>query len=80
MSTITPNNPPCPAYRATNKESFAYDTTIRRWPIIVDSAITDVRQTMNEETDNEPRVSEGRSIIAGLEEIKRELLADSALR
>lgn len=80
MSSITPNNPPCPAYRATNKESFAYDTTIRRWPIIVDSAIKDVQQTMDEEKNNEPRVSEGRAIIAGLEEIKRELLDDSPLR
>lgn len=80
MSSITPNHPPYPAYRATNKESFAYDTTIRRWPIIVDSAIKDVQQTMDEEKNNEPRVSEGRAIIAGLEEIKRELLDDSPLR
>ena len=79
MTDITPNHPPCPAYRATNKESFAYDTTIRRWPIIVDSAITDVKQTMAEET-NEDRVKEGQDIIEGLEEIKRELLADAILR
>lgn len=79
MSDITPNNPPCPAYRATNKESFAYDTVIRRWPIILDSAITDVKQTIAEEK-NEARAQEGSSIVKLIEQIKTELLQDALLR
>jgi hypothetical protein len=79
MSNITPNNPPYPAYRATNKESFAYDTTIRRWPIIIDSAITDVKQTVTE-TQDKARAKEGQHIIGALEEIKSEMANDKPLR
>ncbi|KAG2229726.1 hypothetical protein BDF21DRAFT_116454 [Thamnidium elegans] len=79
MADITPNNPPCPAYRATNKESFAYDTVIRRWPIILDSAITDVKQTIAEET-NEERAKEGLDIVKQIEQIKTELAQDAVLR
>jgi hypothetical protein len=79
MSNITPNNPPYPAYRATNKESFAYDTTVRRWPIIIDSAIKDVQQTMAE-TKDKKRAEEGQRIVDALEEIKTEMAADKPLR
>lgn len=79
MTDITPNNPPCPAYRATNKESFAYDTVVRRWPIILDSAITDVKQTIAEET-NEARAKEGLDIVKLFEQIKTELAQDAVLR
>ncbi|CEJ05307.1 hypothetical protein RMCBS344292_19251 [Rhizopus microsporus] len=77
--SITPNNPPCPAYRATNKESFAYDTTIRRWPIILNSAIKDIEVTIHNET-NQARANEGKQIIQAIEEIKQELLDDTPLR
>lgn len=79
MTDITPNNPPFPAYRANNKESFAYDTTIRRWPIILDGAIADVKLTIAEEK-NEARAQEGASIVKAIEEIKQELLDDKVLR
>ncbi|KAI8368720.1 hypothetical protein BD560DRAFT_330716 [Blakeslea trispora] len=78
MTDILPNNPPYPAYRATNKESFAYDTTIRRWPIIIDSAITDVKTTSSE--SEQSRVEESESIINALEEIKQEIAKDTPLR
>lgn len=77
-NTITPNNPPYPAFRATNKESFAYETTIRRWPIIIDSAIKDVKQTIAETTTE--RAQEGASIVAALEDIKQELIDEKPLR
>lgn len=76
--TITPNNPPFPAFRATNKESFAYETTIRRWPIIIDSAIKDVKQTIAETSAE--RAQEGASIVAALEDIKQELIDEKPLR
>lgn len=74
----TPNNPPFPAYRATDKESFAYDTTIRRWPIILDSAIKDIENTINKSDEN--RAKEGKEIIKAIEAIKQELLDDQPLR
>ncbi|KAG1177182.1 hypothetical protein G6F36_010855 [Rhizopus arrhizus] len=79
MSNISPNNPPFPAYRATNKESFAYDTTVRRWPIILNSAIKDIQETISRE-NNEARKEEGKNIIKAVEEIKQELLDDKPLR
>ncbi|KAI8379884.1 hypothetical protein EDC96DRAFT_570704 [Choanephora cucurbitarum] len=78
MTDILPNNPPYPAYRATNKESFAYDTTVRRWPIIIDSAITDVKTTSAE--SKQERVEESENIISALEEIKQEIAKDTPLR
>lgn len=79
MNDITPNSPPFPAYRATNKESFAYDTTVRRWPIIIDSAITDIKQTISE-CSSEEQAKEGHVIVEALEGIKSELAADKPLR
>ncbi|OBZ89445.1 hypothetical protein A0J61_02505 [Choanephora cucurbitarum] len=78
MTDILPNNPPYPAYRATNKESFAYDTTVRRWPIIIDSAITDVKTTSGE--SKQERVEESENIISALEEIKQEIAKNTPLR
>jgi hypothetical protein len=79
MTDITPNNPPCPAYRGTNKESFAYDTVVRRWPIILESAITNVKQTIAEEK-NSARGQEGVRIIEAIGTIKKELVEDQPLR
>ncbi|KAI9482649.1 MAG: hypothetical protein EXX96DRAFT_117673 [Benjaminiella poitrasii] len=78
MSTITPNNPPYPAYRATNKESFAYETTIRRWPIIIDGVINDVKQTIS--TSAKERAEEGTTIIKAFEDLKKEMAEDKPLR
>lgn len=80
MSDISPNNPPYPAYRATNKESFAYDTTVRRWPIIIDSAIIDVKQTVSELSSSSEQAKEGADIIDALENIKTELATNKVLR
>ncbi|KAI8881707.1 DUF89-domain-containing protein [Backusella circina FSU 941] len=80
MTDITPNNPPCPAYRAIDKESFAYDSTNRRWPIIIESAIDDIKETIAQET-NQDRANEGQSVIVkGLEDLKLEIAADKVLR
>lgn len=79
MTDITPNNPPYPAYRATQKESFAYDTTVRRWPIIIDSVITDVKKTLFESSSPE-KTKEGKDIVDGLEGIKAEIANDVVLR
>lgn len=80
MTDITPNNPPFPAYRATNEESFAYDTTKRRWPIILENAIRDVKTSMQEQQDNKARCEEAAPIIKYLEDMIQEIAADKALR
>lgn len=76
---ITPNNPPFPAFRATETGSFAWDSTVRRWPIILDSAIKDVQQTVDESNDEAFR-KEGNVILDGIKSLKAELAADKPLR
>lgn len=75
---ITPNNPPYPAYRATDKNSFAYDSTIRRWPIILDGIITDLQSTIAESSAD--KAQEGQQLIHAVEQIKSEMAADKQLR
>ncbi|KAI7906261.1 uncharacterized protein BX663DRAFT_428993 [Cokeromyces recurvatus] len=78
MTAISPNNPPYPAYRATNTESFAYDTTIRRWPIIINGVIDDVKQTIL--TSSPERAQEGVQVINACEALKKEIAEDKPLR
>lgn len=75
---ISPNNPPYPACRATNKESFAYDSTIRRWPIILDGIITDLQQSVSESPAD--KAQEGQRLMDAVEQIKTEMAADKPLR
>ncbi|KAI9031698.1 hypothetical protein CLU79DRAFT_785152 [Phycomyces nitens] len=78
--TYTPNDPPYPAYRATAKGSFAEDSTIRRWPIIIDSAITEVKDHMDKIDSHSPEHIEGKEILKGIETLKAEILQDKPLR
>ncbi|CAO3610807.1 unnamed protein product [Cunninghamella blakesleeana] len=78
-TNITPDNPPYPTYRATEEGSFAWDSTVRRWPIIIDSGITDMRQAVEKES-NSGRKEEGDIIIKGLEDLKTEIASDKQLR
>jgi hypothetical protein len=80
MTDITPNNPPFPAYRATNEESFAYDTTKRRWPIILENAIRDIKTSVAEQQGNKTRCEQANTIIKYLEDMIQEISVDKALR
>ncbi|KAI8138616.1 hypothetical protein BJV82DRAFT_697224 [Fennellomyces sp. T-0311] len=79
MTTITPNNPPFPAYRSTDKGSFAWDSTVRRWPSILDNAIADLEKAIDKSTDDQAR-QEGKKIRDAIVDLKNEMAADRPLR
>ncbi|CAO3590617.1 unnamed protein product [Absidia cylindrospora] len=80
-TNITPNNPPYPAYRATEKGSFAWDSTVRRWPIIIDSSLNDMQQAVDSiQDDNCDKKKEGKSLITSLKHLKQEIADDKPLR
>ncbi|KAI8337097.1 hypothetical protein BC941DRAFT_397046 [Chlamydoabsidia padenii] len=79
-TNISPNNPPYPAFRATEKGSFAWDSTVRRWPIIIDSALTDMEQAVADLSNDHIKKDEGIRIIDSLRELKQEIANDTTLR
>ncbi|KAF7725609.1 hypothetical protein EC973_009487 [Apophysomyces ossiformis] len=79
MSPISPNEPPFAAYRATDKGSFAWDSTVRRWPIIIDSALVEINQALEQQTEEESK-REGRGIIDSIHLLKAEIAGDKTLR
>ncbi|KAI9493636.1 hypothetical protein BDB00DRAFT_787743 [Zychaea mexicana] len=79
MATVTPNNPPFSAYRGADKGSFAWDSTVRRWPIILDNAIADLEKEVQQTTDDKAR-QEGKTILDAIADLKNEIAADRPLR
>ncbi|KAG2220181.1 hypothetical protein INT45_005354 [Circinella minor] len=79
MAAISPNNPPFPAYRGSDKGSFAWDSTVRRWPIILDNVIIDLEKAVEKSTDEAAR-KEGKAILNAIVDLKNEMAADKALR
>ncbi|KAG0170022.1 hypothetical protein DFQ28_004965 [Apophysomyces sp. BC1034] len=79
MSVISPNNPPFPAYRATEKGSFAWDSTVRRWPIIIDSALVEINEALQKQSEGASQ-REGQKIIESMKLLKAEIAADKPLR
>jgi hypothetical protein len=77
--TVTPNNPPCPAYRASEKGSFAWDTSARRWPVILTGVIDDMVKAYSNETD-ETKLKEGKVIVEGISTLKYEIEHDRPIR
>jgi len=77
--TVTPNNPPCPAYRASEKGSFAWDTTARRWPVILTGVIDDMCKAYAKEAD-QLKVKEGKAIVEGIATLKNEIEHDRPIR
>lgn len=79
MSSVAPNNPPFPAYRSNEKGTFAWDSAVRRWPIIIDNALEDLKKAIHKELDEKAK-QEGEAIVAAIEGLKNELAADKPLR
>jgi hypothetical protein len=83
-ASMNPNSPPYPAYRASEKGSFAGDRTVRRWPIIIDSAVSDMRQAVNSIPDDNDmtraKKEEGKAITTSLNQLKQEIADDKVLR
>ncbi|CAG8544713.1 12615_t:CDS:2 [Cetraspora pellucida] len=65
--SVNPANPPRPALRAADKETFAHITATHRWKDIIKKAIDNIRDSLNcSEVDKN---EEGKKIIASMEEL-----------
>ncbi|KAI8062256.1 hypothetical protein BC940DRAFT_127964 [Gongronella butleri] len=78
-SAITPNHPPYPAYRASEIGSFAHDSTVRRWPIIIETTLADIRQVADGATDPQQKQL-ALGIADAFEDLKKEIASDAKLR
>lgn len=78
MTNITPNNTPYPAYRSSEKGSFAWDSAVRRWPIILEKSMADMRDTVVKSPSEAQ--AEGTAIIASIKALMDEIAADKPLR
>ncbi|KAI7861525.1 hypothetical protein BDF14DRAFT_1738476 [Spinellus fusiger] len=78
--SYTPNSPPYPAYRATVKDSFAWDSTVRRWPIIVEGVVEDVKEALEKKKKDSQEYNEGHTILQGIERLKTEMKQNELLR
>ncbi|RUS33141.1 hypothetical protein BC938DRAFT_472893 [Jimgerdemannia flammicorona] len=74
-SAPTPNNPPCPAYRCQEKDSFAYPTAVERWPVILTNVIDDVYKSYRDEVDPQKQ-REAKEIIERIGALKYEMQRD----
>ncbi|CAG8651490.1 17155_t:CDS:2, partial [Cetraspora pellucida] len=72
--SVNPANPPRPALIATDKDSFAYITTVERWPVIATKIVDDVyksRHSLNlSEVD---KLKEGKEIIDSIGGLKYQM-------
>ncbi|RUP43628.1 hypothetical protein BC936DRAFT_136927 [Jimgerdemannia flammicorona] len=78
-SAPTPNNPPCPAYRCQEKDSFAYPTAVERWPVILTNVIDDVYKSYRDEVDPQKQ-REAKEIIERIGALKYEMQRDRPFR
>ncbi|CAG8501487.1 9730_t:CDS:2, partial [Cetraspora pellucida] len=65
--SVNPANPPRPALRAADEETFAHITATHRWKDIIKKAIDNIRDSLDfSEVDKN---EEGKKIIASMEEL-----------
>lgn len=80
MSLVpTPNNPPRPAYRGQDKESFAYPTIVERWPVILTNVIDDIYKSYKDEADA-TKQREAKEVIERIGALKYEVARDKPFR
>ncbi|CAG8482283.1 9345_t:CDS:2 [Scutellospora calospora] len=65
--SVNPANPPRPALRAADKETFAYITATHRWQDIIKKAIDNINDSLN--SSEIDKNEEGKKIIASMEEL-----------
>ena len=70
---------PSPYYN-DDKKSFAYPTIHKRWPTIIEQAIDDVQQTINDNTDKNKIASSGPIIIDQLKQLLDDFKKDATVR
>lgn len=70
--------PKVPQYNTADKTSFAHDSVHKRWPIIIDNAIDEVKTGISETEDGDKK-AEGPKIIDQLALLKSDMLTGEKL-
>ena len=78
LNPSTMYTPPVPAYTAAAHGSFAYETTVHRWPTIITQVVDGVYRRCHALTDG-PAVAEGRRIIEEISGLKYAMSRDKPL-
>ncbi len=68
------------AYTAQIKDSFAYESTVKRWPTIITGVIDDISKAINQKGLSEEAVKQGKSIIEEIGALKYDVQHDRPLR
>lgn len=56
-------------YLNSDKDSFGYVTSTKRWPALINNSIDDIKQEISEISGNEEKKHEGEAIIAGMQNL-----------
>lgn len=74
--------PPVARCSTSVKDSFAYDTAVRRWPAILTQVVDAMYRECHRRSQNNTseEVDEGKAIIEKISELKYELTHDRPLR
>ncbi|KAG8728888.1 hypothetical protein FRC12_021415, partial [Ceratobasidium sp. 428] len=71
---------PFPPWDFTDKDSFAYNTVVKRWPVIITNLIDTVYRAIDTENNGDAdKISEGKTIISRLAKLKYDMSHDRAL-
>ncbi|KAF8596598.1 DUF89 domain-containing protein [Ceratobasidium sp. AG-I] len=80
---MTPNLAPAypyPPWDFTDKDSFAYNTVVKRWPVIITNLIDTVYRTIDAEGNGDAgRIAEGKAVISQLAKLKYDMSHDRPL-
>ncbi|CAG8676231.1 9838_t:CDS:2 [Cetraspora pellucida] len=72
--SVNPANPPRPALIATDKDSFAYITTVERWPVIVTKIVDEVYKSRHSlDLSEVDKLKEGKEIIDSIGGLKYQM-------
>ncbi|GAA95849.1 uncharacterized protein L969DRAFT_18271 [Mixia osmundae IAM 14324] len=79
MTTSTTGRPA--PYSASDKSTFAYESTVKRWPTILVQIIDDIARTNHElhtrdATGNAHKIDDGKAIIAEIDSLRYEIAHD----
>ncbi|KAG8744792.1 hypothetical protein FRC10_009440 [Ceratobasidium sp. 414] len=71
---------PFPPWDFTDKNSFAYNTVVKRWPVIITNLIDTVYRAMDTESNGDAeKISEGKAVISRLAKLKYDMGHDRPL-
>ncbi|KAG8705161.1 hypothetical protein FRC08_001809 [Ceratobasidium sp. 394] len=71
---------PFPPWDFTDKDSFAYNTVLKRWPVIITNLIDTVYRAIDTESKGDTeKISEGKAVISRLAKLKYDMSHDRPL-